>query len=658
MAQRSFTTRAGGKLYRFIVPDPPVVPGTPTGLAATDAGNERDVSLTWVAADGYATSYTIEHEYQDIDDSWHAISGSPFVVVAPASSYTLPAWQGNHRFRISANNAVGSSSSSSYVTQAVAGDFTDFSALKDVDTVIVYVADDGNDSNDGLTRSTPKLTLDAGYALLRDQHPDWLALKCGSEFDGQNLGYNPGNPAERNWIKRGLSTAHPMCVTCYGDRSLGQPSVRPTSIPALLARRETTALQYVVFEGFCWRSEDRANVDYLVFCDGMVADLRFENLAAENIKFGFAFQGYVGTITRVDLFRCMAADCYSVGHAQGIFIGTNDQDEFNAQPEPNQNRVDFMTIDECVMDQNGWSPTAPRAADVYTRNMYLVCWDLEVTNCIDARGSSGGIQQRLGGICHNNLVLEAPLGISFGHAETRKYWPTIDHGGEITDNVILDSHNIDSSPRGIGISIANGIAVVGVEISGNVISMQSSGTGNVAAIYFEAYQGYNPGDDIADVEMFDNYFADWGNSGNAAYIISVADAGGVSHVTGCSFHDNVCIQTQVGAKFLSYPGTLESSGAIDFANNKYGFHASETTPFDGASLATWQATYEATATTITGAAYVDPFRTIATYMASIGESGGVDEFLALARLNHRGNWDKRFTAKAVNAYIRAGWLLA
>lgn len=50
----------------------------------------------------------------------------------------------------------------------------------------------------------------------------------------------------------------------------------------------------------------------------------------------------------------------------------------------------------------------------------------------------------------------------------------------------------------------------------------------------------------------------------------------------------------------------------------------------------------------------DPERDITTYMASLGLSGGLPEFMARARGNKRGSWDVRFTASAVIAYLFAG----
>jgi hypothetical protein len=53
--------------------------------------------------------------------------------------------------------------------------------------------------------------------------------------------------------------------------------------------------------------------------------------------------------------------------------------------------------------------------------------------------------------------------------------------------------------------------------------------------------------------------------------------------------------------------------------------------------------------------YPDPDRDISTYMTSIGQSGGEEEFMAVAVNMGRHNWDVRFTAAVVNNYIREGF---
>jgi hypothetical protein len=53
--------------------------------------------------------------------------------------------------------------------------------------------------------------------------------------------------------------------------------------------------------------------------------------------------------------------------------------------------------------------------------------------------------------------------------------------------------------------------------------------------------------------------------------------------------------------------------------------------------------------------YVDPARTVSTYAASIGITGGAPAFLTAAENNWSGNWNPALTAQAVIDWIGAGF---
>jgi len=75
------------------------------------------------------------------------------------------------------------------------------------DSRMVYVSSSlGSDTNDGLTPATPKKTLVAAVALLRDGHPDWLLLRRGDEWTEGLGGFDLG----------GRSAGEPMVITTFG----------------------------------------------------------------------------------------------------------------------------------------------------------------------------------------------------------------------------------------------------------------------------------------------------------------------------------------------------------------------------------------------------------------------------------------------------------
>lgn len=85
------------------------------------------------------------------------------------------------------------------------------------DSKIVYVSSSiGSNSYNGLSGTVdgggvgPKLTIQAGYDLLRNGYPDWLRLKRGDVWDAEDLEIGSGGPLA------GVSAAEPIVITAYG----------------------------------------------------------------------------------------------------------------------------------------------------------------------------------------------------------------------------------------------------------------------------------------------------------------------------------------------------------------------------------------------------------------------------------------------------------
>ncbi len=76
------------------------------------------------------------------------------------------------------------------------------------DSRLIYVSNStGDDRNDGLLESTPKKSIAAGRALLRDGFPDWLLLREGDAWLDE--------PIQLDGL-RGRSETEPMVVSSYG----------------------------------------------------------------------------------------------------------------------------------------------------------------------------------------------------------------------------------------------------------------------------------------------------------------------------------------------------------------------------------------------------------------------------------------------------------
>jgi hypothetical protein len=145
-------------------------------------------------------------------------------------------------------------------------------------------------------------------------------------------------------------------------------------------------------------------------------------------------------ILEVTLRRCLVLGAYSTGGAtsgQGLYA----------------DKVDGLTIEDCVFDHNGWNEKVSGAgANLFRHNVYIShdTSDVRVTGNVIANGASHGLQMRSGGLCEGNLFVDNAI-----HAVLA--------GGEATfrGNVIVGGRDIDArNPRGFGVTIAAGKGLV------------------------------------------------------------------------------------------------------------------------------------------------------------------------------------------------------
>ena len=72
-------------------------------------------------------------------------------------------------------------------------------------------------------------------------------------------------------------------------------------------------------------------------------------------------------------------------------------------------------------------------------------------------------------------------------------------------------------------------------------------------------------------------------------------------------------------------------------------------------MAEWLAATGETQATAAQVQFVDPERTIETYMQSLGEPASYEAFIEQAAAQSKLNWRDEYSAAAVNTYIRAGF---
>lgn len=475
----------------------------------------------------------------------------------------------------------------------------------------------------------PFKTIQAGYNQMRNGQPDILLLQRGDTWT---------NDPALDIRKAGRSETEPQIIAAYGTD--GDLPKRLTASDGFTAAASSSPQNHVIIA-------DIANEPYQRQTNERPTGVVWQAHTNQFLIEGCRFIGYSNNLTiqssppvgnpYIDNFairRCVIADAWSTtSHSQGIYV----------------DHVHNMLIEDNVFDHNGWNESIPGAdATIFNRNMYLnFSPQMTVRGNIDARGASGGIQQRMGGLCEYNLCLQNPLNISFGHAQNVEPFD-----GIIRHNVVLDARDIDTSPRGFGVSI--GHMASGVIVSDNIIAHQRSGTGNIYALSISDESGAH----TTATALSNNIVYRWdGPASNALNIGQSAD--------GITIHNNSFEQLSTGSLLCYTTGTYNHGPdpTWEFDGNLY-YSALNAFPFTagGTPMAyhTWIAHVSEEHSTNAAAVYADPERTIQSYAQTIGLSptsydDALDKFMSAARTQSRYNWRTDFAALSVINYVREGF---
>lgn len=329
------------------------------------------------------------------------------------------------------------------------------------DTRKIYVSSStGIDTNDGLSESSPKKTVDAGVKLLRDNMPDWLLFKRGDQWD--EIG---------GWRLSGRSDKELMLISSYGE-GLKRPQFA-IGLTVTGGGNTPEVIKNVAFVGLAVIPEARnpknptntATVNAINWLRGA------KNILFEDCFFrwaGISLQDFDGFgIDNVTFRRTHFLDSYSVkSHAQGLFV----------------EGVTNFTLDECIFDHNGWAEELAEAEpNQFNHNIYYQYGSDEsftIKNSILSRGSSHGMQLRSGGRVENNLFMENAINILIGSGDKENNIGGVT--GWVIDNVILDAtdirprkgHLTDPMLRGWALSLEN---INTITITGNIASNSLGG---------------------------------------------------------------------------------------------------------------------------------------------------------------------------------------
>ncbi|MEK6918926.1 MAG: LamG-like jellyroll fold domain-containing protein, partial [Nanoarchaeota archaeon] len=528
---------------------------------------------------------------------------------------------------------------------------------KSQDTIITYVsASLGNDNYDGRCpiapidggNCGPKKTLAAGYSQLRDGFPDWLLMKAGDKWYWEGFGNN-GNIGTS-----GREDKERMIMGSY-DTEQG-PQERPALVCTQYAARDSS---HVVIRdlNFAVYDEEKPCGGSIIMMGGDNSNLLVEN---SNFPSGGALnvQGGVQKFKNLEFRKNNVYNGY-VANAEGK-LGPI----LGAYTEG----IDLQLVEGNVFYLIGWKPGPSDSrgpdqevtANWFNHAIYIQAnsQNVIVRENIFIDISGEGLMDRASGVIENNFVSGNPMGITSGYTAPNFNWPTIDvtiRENVITDAVNLNEWGVDANGdpigniRGSGISTAHLPGHGRLEISNNIIAHKGkAGLG----------QGISVGGSVRELIIQNNIiynFEGTSNSQSDNFGMQIYDAT-LTGAAGSSYIRNNVIQSSKGTMInggpnekLSFSSNTYYNSAPEIADtNPPGFHFGILT--DAAWLTSEPDAKFARKT------FKDPQEgTVAGYMKSLGfppEQQNRKAFALEALKNRRGKWDNRFTADAINKFIK------
>jgi len=514
----------------------------------------------------------------------------------------------------------------------------------------MYVAADGNDStavvytqgnhpswatpfNPGVIK--PYATITAAYAQARWATPDWVLIKRGDTL------YQIV-PAQ---LKVGRSVTEPSLLGAYGSGSSpilkvgtgGGLSLQLAS-PSSPWTFRNAAISGITFYAHTRNPEDPA---YTGTTGGSgigfitaEAGNKIKGILIEGCKFMFfgnnTIQGAgAESIDDITIRRTLFLSNYSgSGHSQGLYT---------------ENLIGLV-LEENIFDHNGWYSVSGSGGigqgTIYNHNTYMA----------DTKNFTS----------KNNIFMRP------SNMQNKFTSPTLTENITIENNLYVDGH--------IGISIETNYLAVddrnkNISINNNVMTNlgRTNVTGQGIAWYLEiaGWDGGNVSNNLfmnQPLTTIDYSFGIrfWDNNENVDVVGNIfndirkgdlLNLGAV--VENITFHNNTFQLNSGGSNIVNAAGALTG---YSFIGNKYYTPDSNKYYFGGSgkSFSAWQAA-TGDNSTFEQSTFPDPTRSIETYMASIGETATLEAFYAKCRAMDRYKWDERFTADAINKWIKGGF---
>lgn len=502
------------------------------------------------------------------------------------------------------------------------------------------VAFDGNGMFQPVAAVNAYATTAAANAQMREGFPDIMLLNRGDEW-------------AEGWTQRsGASESARAIVASYGAGN------RPNLFSSFIG---ASGKSFFILSGL--RAYDTWN-DAIVDGNGYV-----------QVKRAF---GFGGASQHWFLEDCVMEECnyititgnnsdyptfsmHHVGFRRCIFTHNASYDGLMFA-----STINYFMLEENLFNEpwnERWITAGRTAKDIpYARQMYLSPgWssssstkdslqNVVLRKNIFSRAERDGINARGGGAIENNLFLQHDILLLGGVGGSENSIQS----GSIVNNVFMQGTPNIGADNIIQITHIDGLTVDGNIWTDNRLKTKTSVQALLATRLEATLPEYLV---LANVTVNNNIAYNFANNVGSGRFFDLLS--GYETIENISITDND-FQYGFGSNEIirhrDWTGGLGDRFApFTYSGNRY-YSTNTSNPFSpGGTYANWLIESGETGSSWTQVTYPDPSRTIDSYMTSIGDTGGADEFLAAATAQSRANWNPAYTAPVVNNYIRAGF---
>jgi len=502
---------------------------------------------------------------------------------------------------------------------------------------LVYVSASGNDASDGQA-ARPVRTIRRAGELVRDGQHDFILIKRGETFRGETL----------SRFKSGQDKSHPMVIATYGP-SLERPRIevegefidhngRPRSYLAVIGL-------HLVHAG-----KDPKSASF----DGNGKQLlRFvgegSGILVEDCVLSFSGIGIQGSGDRyyddVQIRRTVIEQVYSLGTCkEGDKRGSSSHRPSGIFAK----QVRGLLIEDSLLDHNGWNEDAETAcATIFNHNAYLNASQLVIRNNFFARASSIHVKLKASDpgemrdiLIEDNFMIHGEVGVSIGGNNDAPHRFT---NSIIRSNVFFGI----GTTRPTGRKLAWAVEARdndGLLIQRNLfLNQEAPGVTNAFAVDLT-------GGTERNVKVLDNFIYRVPSRGLRAQVAP-------GH-QGIEVSRNVFFAAELSAAMIEHDGPFDG---YTYSQNRYASAAPPGSWFKTkggpTDLDGWTKASGETGGASLGTPQVVDARSAESYGKELGVPTTLPDLLAAFRSQSRLHWDEARTARAINAYMRAGYSL-